>query len=67
MPAAAAQARIAASIGNHTFRATRITDFLENGGTLEHPQDMAEHARLRTIRLYDRRKERITQAEVIRL
>ena len=36
----AVAAGIAAAIGNHTFRATGITNFLENGGTLEHAQDM---------------------------
>jgi site-specific recombinase XerD len=63
----AAAAGIAAAIGNHTFRATGITNFLENGGTLEHAQDMAAHASPRTTRLYDRRKERITQAQVERI
>jgi integrase len=63
----AAAAGIAAPIGNHTFRATGITNFLENGGTLEHAQDMAAHASPRTTRLYDRRKERITQAQVERI
>jgi site-specific recombinase XerD len=63
----AAAAGIAAPIGNHSFRATGITNFLENGGTLEHAQDMAAHASLRTTRLYDRRKERITQAQVERI
>jgi site-specific recombinase XerD len=63
----AAAAGIAAPIGNHSFRATGITNFLENGGTLEHAQDMAAHASPRTTRLYDRRKERITQAQVERI
>jgi hypothetical protein len=31
----AAAAGIATKIGNHTFRATGITAYLENGGTLE--------------------------------
>jgi integrase len=35
----AVAAGIAVPIGNHTFRATGITNFLENGGTLEHAQD----------------------------
>ena len=63
----AVAAGIAAPIGNHTFRATGITNFLENDGTLEHAQDMAAHASPRTTRLYDRRKERITQAQVERI
>ncbi|MDF2974157.1 MAG: hypothetical protein K0R61_4607 [Microvirga sp.] len=32
---------IHAQIGNHTFRATGITAYLENGGQLEHAQTMA--------------------------
>ena len=63
----AAVAGIAAPIGNHSFRATGITNFPENGGTLEHAQDMATHASPSTTRLYDRRKERITQAQVERI
>ena len=63
----AAAAGIAAPIGNHTFRATGITNFLENGGALEHAQDMAAHASPRTTKLYDRRKEKITQAQVERI
>ena len=42
-------------IGNHTFQATGITNFLENGGALERAQDMAAHACPRTtgrIRLF---------------
>ena len=46
----AAAAGIAAPIGNHTFRATGITNFLETA------QGMATHASPRTTRLYDRRK-----------
>jgi integrase len=33
-------AGIKAPIGCHTFRATGITAYLENGGTLEHAQAM---------------------------
>jgi len=38
----------------HSFRATRITNFLENDGTLEAAQRIAGHAR----QLYDRRGKR---------
>ncbi len=30
-------------ICNHTFRATGITAYLENGGTIEHAQQIANH------------------------
>jgi site-specific recombinase XerD len=63
----AAAAGIAAPIGNHSFRATGITNFLENGGSLENAQDMAAHASPRTTRLYDRRNDRLKQAEVERI
>jgi hypothetical protein len=36
-------AGIKAPIGCHTFRATGIAAYLENGGTLEHAQAMAAH------------------------
>ena len=39
----------------HTFRATGITAYLENGGTLEHAQTIANHESPRTTKLYDRR------------
>jgi integrase len=63
----AATAGIAAPMGNHSFRATGITNFLENGGSLDDAQDMAAHASPRTTRLYDRREDRLRQAEVERI
>jgi len=60
-------AGIMAPIGNHSFRATGITAYLENGGTLEHAQSMAAHESPRTTKLYDRTKERLTQDEVERI
>jgi site-specific recombinase XerD len=63
----AAAAGIAAAIGNHSFRATGITNFLENGGPLENAQDMAAHPSPRTTRLYDRRRDRLKQAELDRV
>jgi hypothetical protein len=39
---------------NHTFRATGITAYLKNKGTLEHAQTLANHASPRTTKLYDR-------------
>ncbi len=46
----AAAAGIATKIGNHTFRATGITAYLKNGGTLENVAAMANHASTRTTR-----------------
>lgn len=39
----------------HSFRATGITNFLENGGTIEKAQWIAGHSDPRTTKLYDRR------------
>jgi site-specific recombinase XerD len=63
----AGAAGIAAQIGNHTFRATGITAYLTNGGTLEHAQEMAGHESPRTTKLYDRTRDRLTQDEVERI
>jgi integrase/recombinase XerD len=38
----------------HTFRATGITAYLENGGTIENAQAIAAHESPRTTKLYDR-------------
>jgi site-specific recombinase XerD len=45
---------------NHTFRATGITAYLDNGGSLENAQVMAEHESPHTTKLYDRRDDQIT-------
>ena len=63
----AAAVGIYAPIGSHSFRATGITAYLANGGTLEHAQAMAAHESPRTTKLYDRTKERLTQDEVERI
>ena len=60
----AAAAGIATKIGNHTFRATGITAYLRNGGTLEHAQTIANHSSPRTTKLYDRRSDAISLDEV---
>ena len=38
---------------SHTFRATGITAYLENGGTIENAQAIAAHESPRTTKLYD--------------
>ena len=57
-------AGIQTPIGNHTFRATGITAYLKNGGTLENAAAMAHHASTRTTQLYDRRQDKISLDEV---
>jgi integrase/recombinase XerC len=58
---------IETTIGNHTFRGTGITAYLENGGSLERARDMAGHASTRTTQLYDRRSDKATLADVERI
>jgi integrase/recombinase XerD len=41
----------------HTLRAIGITTYLQNGGTLEHAQTIANHESPRTTKLYDRTRE----------
>ena len=60
----AADVGIKTRIGNHTFRATGITAYLKNNGTLEHAQQLANHESPRTTKLYDRRNEEISLDEV---
>ena len=54
-------------IGNHTFRATGITAYLKNGGSLETAQHIANHESPRTTKLYDRRQEELSLDEVERI
>jgi len=63
----AKQAGISGRIGNHSFRGTGITNYLENGGSLAEAQRMAGHSDPRTTRLYDRRDQKITRGEVERI
>ena len=60
-------AGIETHIGNHSFRATGITTYLKNGGTLENAAAMANHSSTRTTQIYDRRKDEISLAEVERV
>jgi site-specific recombinase XerD len=55
----AAKAGISRKISPHSFRATGITIYLDNGGLLEHAQEIAGHADPRTTKLYDRTKDEI--------
>jgi site-specific recombinase XerD len=51
----------------HTFRATGITAYLENGGTIEKAQAIAAHESPRTTKLYDRTSDDITLDEIERI
>jgi site-specific recombinase XerD len=63
----AMEAGIKTRIGNHTFRATGITQYLKNGGRRELAQHMAAHESPRTTALYDRRDDDVAVDEVERI
>jgi integrase len=60
-------AEILTPICCHSFRATGITNYLENGGTLDKAQQMAAHESPKTTKLYDRTSDAITLDEVERI
>ncbi|WP_246767444.1 tyrosine-type recombinase/integrase [Rhizobium leguminosarum] len=60
-------AGITTAVCNHTFRATGITAYLKNGGTLEKAANMANHSSIRTTQLYDRRSDDLNLDEVERI
>ena len=63
----AKSAGITTRVGNHTFRATGVTTYLKNGGTLDRAARMANLASTRTTQLYDRHAEDLTLDEVERI
>lgn len=63
----AAAAGISTAVCNHTFRATGITAYLKNGGTLEKAANIANHSSTRTTQLYDRRSDDVNLDEIERI
>jgi site-specific recombinase XerD len=63
----AEKAGIDTAVCCHTFRATGITAYLKNGGTLERAAHMANHSSTRTTQLYDRRSDDVSLDEVERI
>ena len=61
------EAGICGDFSCHSFRATGITTYLENGGNLEMAQYIAGHADSRTTKLYDRRGQKATQEDIERI
>ncbi len=55
------------TISCHTFRATGITNYLKNGGVLEHEQRIANHESARRAGLYDRRSDEVGLDEIERI
>lgn len=60
-------AGISPHICSHTFRATGITEYMRNGGTLEKAQQMAAHASSQTTQMYNRVADSVTLDEVERV
>ena len=60
----AAELGLKVKIGCHTFRATGITNYLQNKGTLEFAQKLACHESARTTGLYDRRDDEVSLDEI---
>ena len=63
----AAAAGLPLTTCNHTFRATGITAYLENGGSIEKAQQIAAHESPRTTKLYDRTNDELTLDEIERI
>jgi integrase/recombinase XerD len=61
------QAELGATANCHTFRATGITAYLLNGGSLENAQAIAAHESPRTTKLNDRTSDEITLDEIERI
>lgn len=51
----------------HTFRATGITAYMRNGGTLERAAAIAAHESTRTTQLYNRTSDEVTLDEIERI
>ena len=63
----AIKAGVSPHICSHTFRATGITEYMRNGGTLEKAQHMAAHASSQTTQMYNRVADTVTLDEVERV
>ena len=63
----ALQAGVTSAACCHTWRATGITDFVRNDGSIENARKMAAHASSRTTNMYVRVDEEMKQEEVERV
>lgn len=63
----AKQANIETRVSCHSWRATGITTYLSNGGTLEKAAQIAAHESPRTTKLYDRTSDAISLDEIERV
>jgi site-specific recombinase XerD len=63
----ARKAEIDKKIGCHSFRATAITFFRENGGSLEDAAKIANHERVDTTKLYDHTSDKALAGHILRV
>jgi len=63
----AKDAGLKTAIGNHSFRAIGITDYLERGGDINIAKRMAGHSNIKTTELYDRRGDDVSFSEIERV
>ncbi len=63
----ARDAEVSLEIRCHTFRATGITEYLRNGGTVEKAAQIAAHESTRTTQLYNRTDDELTLDEIERI
>ncbi len=58
------EAKLPETVCCHSFRATGITTYLLNHGTIEKAQQIAAHESPRTTKLYDRTNDEISLDEI---
>lgn len=58
---------LSSDVSCHSFRATGITAYLANGGSLEHAMQIACHESARTTKLYDRTNDDVSLDEIERI
>lgn len=63
----AKKAGVLTNVCDHSFRASGITIYIENGGTITEAQKIAGHADARTTKLYDRTNQEVKLAEIERI
>lgn len=60
-------ADVSLNVRCHSFRATGITEYLRNGGTVEKAAQIAAHESTRTTQLYNRTDDELTLDEIERI
>jgi site-specific recombinase XerD len=63
----ARRAELSSATCCHSFRATGITEYMLNGGTLAKAAKIAGHVSTRTTQLYDRSEDKVTLDEIERI